>query len=268
MARGRTAAFESAREIKATDRFSNRVEGYRRFRPGYPETVVAHLEGRLGRTGGLEVADIGSGTGIFSRLLLERGHRVFAVEPNAEMRGAAEAALSASPGFVSIAGGGEATTLAGGSVDLVTAAQAFHWLDRARARAEFRRILRPPRLVALLWNDRRTDDSEFAAAYEALLQQFGTDYNEVNHRNLGAEVFDDFFGPGRWKEEIFGNEQRLDLEGLRGRVASSSYVPAPGQPGHAEMFSALDRIFEATSENGFVTMRYDCRVFAGELPAP
>lgn len=183
------------------------------------------------------------------------------------MRQAAEADLAEFPGFVSVAAPGETTRLPEASVDLVTCAQAFHWLDRSRARAEFARILKPPRLVALIWNDRRPEGSPFARGYERLLRTFGTDYEKVNHRNIGAEIIDDFFGRGRWKETVFENDQLLDLESLRGRLQSASYVPAPGQSGHTDTFAALDRIFESTSKNGFVRMQYDCRVFTGELPA-
>jgi hypothetical protein len=181
------------------------------------------------------------------------------------MREAARTDLADFPGFVSVNATGEDTGLPDGSIDLVVAAQAFHWLDRDRARGEFRRILRAPRMVALIWNDRRIDDSTFAIAYERLLREYSTDYNEVNHRNLGPDVFDDFFGPARWEERVFENDQRLDLEGLRGRLSSSSYVPAPGQPGYEEMSADLDRIFESTSQNGLVRISYDCRVFSGLL---
>src|SRR5271154_1515768 len=125
-----------------TARFSSRVEKYVRYRPSYPKEVVALLGKQCGLTAESVIADVASGTGIFTRLLLENGNRVFGVEPNAEMRRAGEEYLAAFPRFTSVAGTAEATTLPDHSVDIVTAAQAAHWFDRAKARREFVRILK------------------------------------------------------------------------------------------------------------------------------
>lgn len=251
-----------------TKRFSGRVDSYARYRPGYPPEAldVLRIEGALKDSD--VVADIGSGTGILSELFLRRGHEVYGVEPNAQMRAAAERLLAASPGFHSVAGSAEATTLGNRSADLAVAGQAFHWFDREKARAEFRRILRGEARVALLWNDRKTAGTRFSELYERLLRDFGTDYAAVDHKNLGRDVFDRFFGSGNWALISLSNEQRLDLDALRGRLLSSSYAPAPGQPRHAEMMKTLDEIFSATNEHGFVRMEYDTRIYLGRLNAP
>src|SRR5437899_1233764 len=135
--------------MNSTERFTDRVADYVRFRPHYPPAVFAELRDRLGLGAGSSVADVGSGTGISARPLLEMGCTVFAVEPNAAMRSAAEQWLGDFPRFQSIAGTAEATTLAEHSVDAVVAAQAFHWFDAASARREFQRILKPRGWVAL-----------------------------------------------------------------------------------------------------------------------
>ena len=122
----------------ATSRFSDRVENYVRYRPGYPPEVIQELKSECGLMASHVIADIASGTGIWTRMLLENGNPVFGVEPNAEMREAGERLLAAFPKFTSVAGTAEATTLADQSVDFVTAAQAAHWFDRERARREFR----------------------------------------------------------------------------------------------------------------------------------
>src|SRR5271157_3949183 len=127
----------------ATSRFSDRVENYIRYRPGYPPEALQVLKDDCGLAPQHEVADIASGTGIWTRLLLENGNRVFGVEPNAEMREAGERLLADFPQFTSVAGTAEATTLTNESVDFVTAAQAAHWFDRERSRREFARILKP-----------------------------------------------------------------------------------------------------------------------------
>ena len=249
-------------------RFSGRVDAYVRSRPGYPDTLVPLLEREAGLRRSHTVADVGSGTGLLTRVFLDNGNEVYAVEPNAKMRAAAETALSGSPFFRSVDGSAEATTLPAESVDLVAAGQAFHWFDREAARAEFARILRPPRTVALIWNDRRTAGSAFSEGYEALLRRHGTDYGAVDHKNLGPDAFESFFRPGPWRRFTLPNRQRFDEEGLRARLLSSSYTPPPEDPRHAPMLDDLARLFRETSEDGAVTMEYDTTVYLGTVEEP
>lgn len=247
-----------------TTRFSDRVADYVRYRPSYPAEVMETLRQEAGLTAGMPVADIGSGTGIFSTLLLGAGAEVYAVEPNAAMRQAAESRLAPNPLFHSVTGSAEETTIAAKSVGLVTAAQAFHWFDVPRARAEFARILRAGGGVALLWNSRRERSTPFLAAYEALLHRYGTDYAQVNHRGIDARRLLEFFG-GELEIRSFSNAQRLDWAGLGGRLLSSSYAPAPGHPDHLPMMAALERLFAEFSQDGQVAIEYDCQLFFGRL---
>src|SRR5689334_15561560 len=129
--------------VDPTLRFSNRVDNYSKYRPTYPSAVLDLLAAECGLTSNALIADIGSGTGLLAELFLTNGNRVVGVEPNREMRAAGERLLANAPGFTSVDGTAEATTLAAGSVDFVTAGQAFHWFDRALARVEFARILKP-----------------------------------------------------------------------------------------------------------------------------
>ena len=246
-------------------RFSGRVEAYVRYRPGYPEAVVDLLATECGLTPRRVVADIGSGTGILSELLLKRGCRVFGVEPNREMREAGDKLLCAYPRFTSVDGTAEATTLPDASVDLVTAAQAFHWFDRRRARAEFARVLKPGGWVVLTWNLRRKDADPFAVAYERLLKEYSTDYEQVDHANVTDAVIAAFFSPSTVAVRTFPNRQVFDYEALEGRLMSSSYAPAPGHPNHAPMLAALRAIFERHNERGTVAFEYDTQVYFGRL---
>jgi SAM-dependent methyltransferase len=246
-------------------RFSGRVDAYVRSRPGYPEELIPLLRREAGLRPAHSIADVGSGTGILTRLFLDAGHETYAIEPNAKMRAAAEEAFAGHPLFRSVEGSAEATTLPAESVDLVAAGQAFHWFDREGARAEFARILRPPRTVVLVWNDRKTSGSAFLEGYESLLRRHGTDYGAVDHKNLGPDVFESFFHPGPWRRFALPNAQRFDGEGLRARVLSSSYTPAPGDPRHAPMMDELGRLFRETSEGGLVTMEYETTVYVGAV---
>jgi len=249
--------------LSPTQRFSSRVDNYVRYRPGYPAAVSTLLQGECELTADSVVADIGSGTGKLTELLLQGGCRVVGVEPNAEMRAAGERLLASRPRFTSVAATAEATTLADQCVDLIVAGQAFHWFDQDRCREEFRRILKPGGWVALIWNDRRTDTTPFLTAYEALLQDFATDYEQVNHRNIDAAVIQQFFR-SEVKSKSFPYAQKFDFEGLRGRLLSSSYAPEAGQPNHAAMLIRLREIFETYRENGQVTIEYDALVYYGQ----
>ncbi len=247
-------------------RFTTRVENYARYRPTYPQSVVDLLKAECGLVRSSVVADIGSGTGILSELLLKNGTTVFGVEPNQAMRTVAERLLKDCPQFVSIEGAAESTTLESISVDFVTAAQAFHWFDGRKARREFARILRPEGWVVLIWNERRLDSSPFLRSYEELLLSFGTDYKQVRHKNV-TEGIRDFFDPNRFWRESFENLQRFNLESLQGRVFSASYTPEPGHPNFEPMIGRLREIFDANQKNGQVIFEYDTTVYYGHLAA-
>ncbi|MCB1601100.1 MAG: methyltransferase domain-containing protein [Lysobacterales bacterium] len=244
-----------------TQRFSNRVADYVRYRPDYPPAVVDTLRQHCGWTGPVDIADLGSGTGLSALGFLDAGHRVYGVEPNAEMRQAAEALLSSRQNFTSIDGRAEATSLADHSVNLVIAAQAFHWFDVAAVAAESERILRPGGYRAVLWNLRRTTGSDFLDGYEALLQRFGTDYAAVSERYADSQALALYFGEDGHDEYRFDHAQHFDFEGLRGRLLSSSYAPAPGHSQHLPMLDALQALFDATSANGKVAFEYDTRLY-------
>lgn len=248
-----------------THRFSDRVADYVRYRPGYPPQVLDVLRGEAGLATDAVVADIGSGTGLSAELFLAAGHVVYGIEPNRAMRGAAEERFSREPRFHSIAGSAEETTLPECSIDLVVAGQAFHWFNVAGARREFLRVLRLGGSVVLLWNTRRTDATPFLRALEALLLKYGTDYREVNHANLGPAVFGALFGSERYQYRTFPNAQSFDLQGLRGRLLSSSYVPPPGHPTHAPLFQAAEAAFRQYAENGRVRFEYVTEMYFGAL---
>ncbi len=248
-----------------TTRFDSRVGDYVRSRPGYPSEVLTWLAEEHGLSSGQSVADLGAGTGIWSRDLLRLGCRVYGVEPNAPMRQAAEADLAASPAFKSVASPAEATGLSAGSIDWVTAAQAFHWFDVLAVRKECQRILKPSGRVALLWNERETDSTAFLRAYEALLIQWGIDYTAVNHALLPVETFDAFFGSSEYQVFRVPNSQRFDLAGLKRRVQSSSYVPPETHPNFAPLMRELEQAFEAYGEAGEVEFRYQTVVYVGAV---
>ncbi|MCU1302185.1 MAG: class SAM-dependent methyltransferase [Candidatus Sulfotelmatobacter sp.] len=248
----------------ATSRFSDRVENYVRYRPGYPPEVLQTLRTVCGLSPPHLIADIASGTGIWTRELLENGNSVFGVEPNAEMRAAGERLLDAFPNFTSVAGTAETTTLPDRSLDFVTAAQAAHWFERAGARQEFIRILRPGGWLVLLWNERLTDSSQFLREYERLLLTYGTDYEDVRHERT-TDAVNEFFDPAPFQERQFPMKQEFDYAGVEGRLLSSSYAPGPEHPQYAAMLQELRRIFDDCAVHGRVEFEYKTRLYFGRL---
>lgn len=248
----------------STRRFSSRVGNYVRYRPAYPAEVVDLLERECGLRAESVIADVASGTGIFARMLLEKGNRVIGVEPNADMRLAGEDFLRTFPAFTSVAGTAEATTLADHSADFVTAAQAAHWFDRERARREFIRILRPGGWTVLLWNERRTGSTPFLRAYEHLLVEYGTDYQNVRSERTTQHI-ETFFAPSRFQARTFEYHQTFDYAALEGRLLSSSYTPLESDAGHTPMLRELRRIFDAYQAHDRITFDYDTQVYYGQL---
>ena len=248
-----------------TERFSSRVGNYVRYRPGYPAQVLDVLRDYCRFAVDAVVADIGSGTGIFTELLLSNGNRVYGVEPNADMRAAGERFLSRFSNFVSINGIAEQTTLPCGSMDFVTCAQAFHWFDRQKTRQEFARVLRPQGWIVLIWNDRQTDSTPFLRDYELLLQDFATDYAEVRHKEFDLAKVRDFIGSGTAELTVLENRQVFDYEGLRGRLLSSSYAPEEGDSRHEPMLRRLEEIFQRHQSAGNVSFVYDTQIYCAQL---
>lgn len=249
----------------STRRFSDRVENYAKYRPGYPSEVLTWLGDRFGLSVSHVVADIGSGTGILTKLLVDHGHTVHAVEPNREMRLAAERLLSGERRLISHDGTAEATGIEDAAVDWITVAQAYHWFDVVGCRREFARILRPGGHVALLWNNRR-HGSGFLQDYERFLQEFGLDYSAVQHQGAAMDGrIEQLFAPKGFEIGRFPHEQRLDFQALSGRTLSASYMPGPDQPHHAPMMKHLEEMFNRHAGDDGAVMGYETVVYVGRV---
>lgn len=247
----------------STTRFSDRVENYIKYRPSYPKEIISYFVNEGILKPGYVIADIGSGTGISAEIFLKENYEVIGVEPNKDMREAAEKLLSGYKNFKSVDGTAEETTLTSDSIDLIICAQAFHWFDVEKARKEFKRILKQGKYVSLIWNVRR-EDTDFLKDYESLLQKFGTDYKEVKHNNITNDVIRKFFG-SEMNIKVFYNVQLFDFEGLKGRLLSSSYAPNENDPQSSIMLKNLKEIFEKHQTNGKVAFEYDTAVYSSIL---
>jgi ubiquinone/menaquinone biosynthesis C-methylase UbiE len=252
--------------IDPTRRFTNRVENYRRYRPGYPSLVIDLIRETCGPSAPLQVVDIGSGTGIFTRKLLEAGFEVSAVEPNEAMRVVAEEDLSGFPHFRSISAPAEVTGLPSHYFNAITAAQAFHWFERGAVRLEFNRILQPGGWCFLIWNERKPKNSAFNHEYQGLLATLGQSFEGVRDRvEADKTSLEDFFLTGSYREAHFDNPHILDWEELRGRFLSSSYVPTEEDPRYGTLLARLEEIFRKHEQDGRVEFEQQTGVYFGRL---
>ena len=267
----------------SVERFSNRVENYIKYRPTYPPEIMDLFRDKMNLSKDSIIADIGSGPGILTRLFLENGNITYGVEPNEGMRAAAERLLKEFPGFMSVDGTAEATGLPDASVDLVTAGQAFHWFDPEATGKEFKRILKPGGYCALIWNMRQLDSTPFLREYEKFIVDNATDYNEVRHERIAGPLPDSparnaepsdklkmagelmkFFTNG-FEYRSIDNIQIFDFDGLKGRLFSSSYMPAEETEKGAKIASDLLELFARHEREGRIEILYDTNIFYGKL---
>lgn len=258
-----SASFASIRGRIMSDtvsRFSNRAADYVKYRPDYPRAIVTFLAETCGLTRDSVIADVGCGPGISSKMFLDNGNRVIGVEPNEAMRQAAREYLADYNKFDIVDGRSDATTLPDRSVDLVTAAQAFHWFEPEGTRVEFKRILGPGGRIVLMWNERKLGTNDFHREYEALLVKWSTDYSIVRHENIRAAELRQFF-EGDYGSKVFQNNLVYDFEMLKGRMSSSSYIPSTDDPVYPQMIAELRQIFAKHAVADRIEMQYDTSIY-------
>jgi SAM-dependent methyltransferase len=251
--------------LSSSDRFLGRVEAYAKYRPSYPAAAIDLLAARCGLKPGVHAVDLGSGTGILSALLLQRGARVYGIEPNREMRAYSELALGGE--FHTESGTAENTHMPDRFFDLLVAGQAFHWFDPRKARVEALRILKPGAWAALFWNERQKGVVPFLEDYEALLRRYAPEYDAVAALRAQDEGIGAFFGHPP-QLATFPNQQVLDFEGLAGRVMSSSYAPTRDQPEHGPLMAGLREVFDGHQCDGKVVFPYETLVYFGQPDRP
>lgn len=250
-----------------TNRFDGKGEIYSKARPKYAEVFFENLKKALNIPDGSVFADIGSGTGIFTGQLLDRGWRVFAVEPNADMRKKAEEKLSRNKNFISVNGSDKNFNLPDNSVDFLTAAQAFHWFDPAAFRAECRRVLKPGGKVILVYNS-RDENADCTKALADLRRRYCPEFHGFSN-GISEEKCVAFFNG---KCEIFraGNTQYYDRNGYIERVLSSSYSlnendKARDEQKYNSYINEINRIFDDFSENGIIVVPTNTVAYAGSV---
>ncbi|MCO7127203.1 methyltransferase domain-containing protein [Sporolactobacillus shoreicorticis] len=244
-----------------SDKFTGKASIYARFRPNYPQPMIDYL--LTDTNPQFTVADIGSGTGILTRQLLDRGAKVIAVEPNEDMRTAAEKSLSAYAPFTSVPGSAEHTQLPDHCVDLITVAQAFHWFDATRFKKECRRILKPDQKVALIWNS-RIPDAPLIKETEEICKTFCPNFRGFSGgSDNDRSIFCTFFRNGKYSVKTYSHPLQYMLDEFIGRHLSASYAPKPDNANHQPFVQALAQLFYRYEQNGAVSFPNETRCYYG-----
>lgn len=243
-----------------TQKFSGKAEVYRQSRPSYSPEMFNCLRDQFGVIPGCLAADVGCGTGILTRQLLEMGIKVFAVEPNADMRRLAEQDLGLIDGFISVDASAEDTNLPDESVDFIFAASAFHWFDLPAFKVECKRILKPGGRVFLIWNEAQLSD-EIQQGRQEVLKKYA--YGAVNNpmgskKNPGAK--EEFFD-GKMAMKRFPNPIVYEKERFVGRALSSSYSLTRSHKKFEEYLADLEALFDQFAIDGVITEAQETVLF-------
>lgn len=239
---------------------------YSKYRPSYAEEFIDYLYSEVGLTEESVIADIGSGTGILTKQLLARKSKVFAVEPNDDMREIAQADLKHYKNFVSVNATAENTSLQPKSVDFITVAQAFHWFDVKGFKAECERILKPDGKVILVWNC-RDEESKMVIDNDEVNRRFCPDFKGFTggtRGNVEQNVLKEFFSGG-YEERVFDNDITYEIDGFLGRNMSSSYSLKENDDDHAAYLEALEDVFDKHSVNGVAIMPNFTQCYVGRI---
>lgn len=249
--------------MTVTEKFTGKADIYAKYRPSYPSEYIDYLISYNNLTPDAVVADIGSGTGKLTRLLLERNLKVLAVEPNNHMRSVAEAELNEIPGYISMKGTAEGTGIDEESVDLITVAQAFHWFDAEKFKLECRRILKPDANVALVWNCRDFSNS-LNVENEDICRKYCASFNGF-HNGFGdmPQLDIQFYREGKYDYQEFACSLAYDLDGFIGRNLSASYAPGETEEHYSGFVEAIAQLFKKYMREGIVLVPIKTRSYIG-----
>ena len=247
-----------------TQKFSGRAEDYIKGRPGYPQALFDCLYDKYGFSDNSVIADIGAGTGKFSKYLLDMGSKVYLVEPNDDMRFAAQRELSDYKKAAFVNGCSETTTLNDGSVDFVTAAQAFHWFDAEKFKKECKRILKPEGKVVLIWNTRDMSSTFNVKSYEIYKKYCPAFKGYHGGMKDDDKRISDFFN-NNCDKIIFENPLIFTKNKFITRSLSASYSLKNGDKNFDEYVKALEVLFDEYSENNIVVMKNNTTAYVGTV---
>jgi len=252
-------------ESHISDRFTIKAIEYDKYRPSYPLEFINFIKHDILSTRNKIVADIGSGTGLFTKQILPYCKILYGIEPNDEMRRYAEESLSNINKFISLKGTAEKTNLLSNSIDCITVSQAFHWFDKEKCKAEFQRVMKNSDLVLLLWNNRIHNNmgNQFLAEFDKIISEFGYNY-ENKPTKINIEEIETFFdkGPNLYK---CNNPYYLNFDQLLGTLMSSSYIYSLDNQRKMDLILLLQKLFLKYKKNNKVLFMYESILFYGHI---
>jgi ubiquinone/menaquinone biosynthesis C-methylase UbiE len=248
-----------------TERFSGRVDAYRSYRPRFPRAIIQCLRDHDALPEDAVVADIGAGTGMLAEIFLEAGHRVLAVEPNAEMLEACRQLAARYESLQVVQGQAESTTLPDASIDLVAVGRAMHWFDWPRAHREFARILRPAGRVLVATNGHRDSGATVSNRLSEILRKWRTDSVEADTRRGFNERLQEFLHASSWERTTLHHSMTVDFATLLGYAESLSAIPRPGERGYEGMVAELRAVFAEYQRGGVLVTPLACELYLGRL---
>ncbi|WP_088042719.1 class I SAM-dependent methyltransferase [Bacillus sp. EAC] len=247
------------------ENFTGKAEVYSKYRPIYPKKFIDYLLATNDLNEESNVVDIGSGTGILSRQLLEVGMKVIAIEPNNDMRSTAEHSLKHYSGFQSIEATAEHSTLNDNSIDLITVAQAFHWFDKEKFKAECQRILKKDSKVLLVWNSKDLSKPLMMELQEICKKNCPKFKGFSGGIEDNPEIYIQFFKDGKYEYQSYQNDLEVDYEGFLGRNLSSSFSPVKTDKEYGHFISALTNLFKKYSVNGKIILPNITKSYLGQV---
>ena len=249
--------------IDNTQRFNKKVTNYIKYRPNYSPEMITTLINQIGLNSKSVVADIGAGTGIFTRQLADYVGSVYAVEPNIPMFEALEVLSKSNLNIVFINAPAESTTLPDNSVDCICVAQAFHWFDKDKTKREFKRILRKSGKVILIWNWPVINN--IVIEYDKLLTKYCPEFKGYNDDSKSFDKdYSGFFSNG-YSHYEFENYQKLVKESFIGECLSSSYAPNSKDKYYHQLITDLNTFFEKYSKNEELLFPLKSHCFIGSV---
>ncbi len=250
--------------MDATKKFDGIANEYANSRPSYATEFIESLYEKYGFNESSVVADIGSGTGKFAKQLLDKGSKVFCIEPNVDMRLVAESELNKYLNFSSISGSAESTTLAENSVDFITTAQAFHWFDTKRFKKECSRIIKTGGKVFLIWNTRK-EDTAVVQKLHGVYSKFCPDFKGFcGGMKLHDNRIKEFFN-NEYEYITFDNHLYFDREKFINRSFSGSYSLKKGDNGFDLYIEEINKVFDEFQTDGIVKIENQTVVYVGTL---
>ena len=251
--------------LEPTRHFSKKAENYMKYRWRYPKEVLDYLKSSVGLQKSWNIADIGYGTGILTKILLDNGNNVIGVEPNDDMRNAGEEYLKDYSNFVSMNAKAEESKIKDNSLELITVAQAIHWFNPEKTKIEFNRILKDNGIIFIIFNRRSKERSDFIIDYDNINKKYNKDFKYTNNNPSNGNLIINYLLDDKIHYHSIDNKISEGFESFKGGFLSASFIPDETSENYTEMINELKDIFDKHKNNDKITFEYSTEIYWGHL---